>query len=224
MSNNPENLFAQLEGMARIKRPVVLQPGQGVDYFDPESGKIKTRTVPMVGVEPIRFEINNITADEALEAEAMITAEAPKIIQEQPSPTRVGTVMAEVGRDYEDGAYLKALREQQPLKQAMVCLFGCEALRTTTPGNTLKEKAESLVKRIPGGLLGWLSEQIDTLAALTAVGEDEVASFLASVSADTPASRSSKGASKTGGSRKSSTGKKARTSTSSSAKRRASGA
>ena len=218
-----DTLFAQLEGMCRLKRPVILQPGQKTEYFDTATGKMQERTDPMIGTQPIRFEITNITANEAIEAEEMITAAPPVITQEQPSPTRIGTVIAEVGRDYDHPAYLAQLRKEQPMKEAAICLFGCPALRESTPGNTVREKAEALVSRVPGALLGWLSEQINTLAALAAVGEKEVQDFLALGSGGVPSSADTSARSRTAGSGKSSKDSTAPTSSSKSGKRRTTG-
>jgi hypothetical protein len=199
-----DNLFTQLEALCRLKRPVLFQPGTEIEYFDSSRGTMVKGTTPMEGVKPIRFEITSITANEALEAEGMITASAPAIMQEQPAPQRVGTVMTQVGYDYEHPEYLKQLRKEQPMRDAAICILGCPALRETTPGETLREKADSLVKRVPGAMLVWMAEQVSTMAALTAVGEKEVADFLAHGSGATQSSQNTKGRSRTGGRKKSS--------------------
>ncbi len=214
------NLFESLQQMRRLRRRVVLQPGQKTDVQDPLTGRISTQTHPMAGVEAIVFEIQNVTANEIIEADGMITAQPPKVFQEQPSPTRVGMVQAHVGYDYDDPEYVAKRNQQSYRREACVCLHGCPALMESTPGNGIPEKVDKLVAALPAALLGWLAEQIDTLSLITAVGEEEVESFLAAGSGTTPSSGSSKRRSRASGSAKSSKNSTAATSPTKSGKRR----
>lgn len=142
--------------------------------------------------------------------------------REEPSPNGIGTVEVQVGYDYEHPEYLRRVQEQRPLRDAAVCLFGCPALMETTPGADITAKVSSLVNKLPSGLLEWIAEKINTLAALTAVGEEEVAAFFSNGSEDSPSSPNSTDRSRTNGKRKPSNGKTERTSTTKSGKRRGS--
>lgn len=213
------NLFERLQEVRRLRRRVVLQPGQKTDIQDPATGRIVTQTHPMAGVEPILFEIQNVTANEIIEADGMITAQPPKIFQEQPSPSRVGMVQAHVGYDYDDPEYIAKRNQQSYRREACVCLYGCPDLMSTTPGAGVAEKVDKLVSALPAALLGWLAEQIDTLSLITAVGEEEVESFLAAGSATSKSSGSSSARSQASGKNKSSNGSTAATSTTKRGKR-----
>jgi hypothetical protein len=217
------NLFESLQQVRRLRRRVVLQPGQKTDIQDPATGRIVTQTHPMVGAEPIIFEIQNVTANEIIEADGMITAQPPKVFQEQPSPSRIGTVQAHVGYDYDDPEYIAKRNQQSYKREACVCLHGCPDLMTTTPGATVADKVEKLVAALPAALLGWLAEQIDTLSLITAVGEEEVESFLAAGSGTSSSSGSSRKASPASGRSKSSKSSTAATSTTKLGKRRTTG-
>lgn len=206
-----------------MRRRVVLQPGQKSEVQDPMTGRITSQTHPMAGVEPILFEIQNVTANEIIEADGMITAQAPKVFQEQPSPSRVGMVQAHVGYDYDDPEYIAKRNQQSYRREACVCLYGCPDLMATTPGAGVVEKVDKLVASLPAALLGWLAEQIDTLSLITAVGEEEVESFLAAGSATSPSSGSSNARSQASPKSRSSKGSTAATSTTKSGKRRTTG-
>lgn len=221
MSDTP-SLFDQLSGMTTIRRPVVIHPGQEVEFVDPVTKRIQTRTAPISGVEPIRFEITSIPAAHSRIAEAMITAQPPPMKREEPGPNGYGTVEVQVGYDYEHPIYLKQVQEQRASRDAAVCLFGCPALYSTTPGDNLEAKVKHLVEKLPSGLLEWISEKINTLAALTAVGEEDVQAFFSKGSEDSPSSPSSTERSRTNGKRKSSSAKTGSTSTTRSGKQRGS--
>lgn len=184
-------LFTKLQQTTRIIRKVALRPGQTIQYLDETTGLLRERTEPLAAYEALTFEIHNLTTEEALKADAQIKAVPPPIFQKQESPGGRGDVDALVGYDDQSPAYLNELRQQQPMKDAMICLYGCPALMESTPGETIDAKAEALIKNLPGGLIGWLADKIDTLQMLTAVGEEEVARFLSEGSTERNASNSS---------------------------------
>jgi hypothetical protein len=217
------NLFEQLSSIRRIRRKVALQPGEKIEIPDPVTGRATIQTLPMAGAEKIVFEIHSITANEMIEAEGMMTEKPPKVFQTQPSPTRVGTVEAHVGYDYEDPEYLAKRQQQSYLKDAVICLHGCPALKQTTPGDDTPAKAKKLAESIPGALLSWLANEIDTLSLITAVGNEEVEDFLAAGSGTAKSSAGSSNRSRTSGKGKSSKGSTAATSTTKSGKRRTTG-
>lgn len=186
-----DTLFTKLQQTTKLIRKVALRPGQVVQYHDPNTGMLRERTEPLAACGALTFEIHNLTGDEALVADAKITAVPPPIYQKQESPSGRGDVEVLVGHDDQSPVYLKELRKQQPTKDAVICLYGCPALMESTPGETVDQKAEALIKNLPGGLVGWLADQIDTLQMLTAVGEEEVARFLSNGSKGRSASSSS---------------------------------
>jgi hypothetical protein len=177
------NLFQQLSGMCRKTRPIVLQPGQKTNIQNPVTGRIQTETVPMPSSQPIRFEIHNLSPNEMIEADNFITERPPAKYQEEPNPRGPGLIKVHVGYDEENPDYLAKRHQQSYLRDAAVCLAGCPALRESTPGETREQKAKTLTESLPAALLGWLANEIDTLTVITAVGEEEVESFLAAGSA-----------------------------------------
>lgn len=185
-----ETLFTKLQQTTRLIRKVALRPGQVVQYFDSSTGKLRERTEPLAACEALTFEIHNLTTEEALKADAQITVVPPPILQKQESPSGRGDVDALVGYDDQNPEYLNKLRQQQPTKDAFICLYGCPDLMASTPGESIEAKAEALIKNLPGGLIGWLADKIDTLQMLTAVGEEEVARFLSEGSTEASASDS----------------------------------
>lgn len=216
------SLFNQFAEMTTIRRPIAMHPGQEVEYVNPQTGKIQTRTAPISGTSPIRFEIHSITANQSLQAESYITAQPPAMKREEASPSGMGTVEVQVGYDYEHPEYLRQVQAQRPLRDAAVCLFGCPTLRESTPGGDIGDKIKKLVETLPAGLLEWISDKINTLAALTAVGEEEVAAFFSNGSVSSPSSPNSTERSRTSGSGKSSSGKTGPTSPTKSGKPRGS--
>lgn len=183
-----DNLFEQLNGLRQQTVPIALQSGTrqanpNYDARDPESRPYFTS--PTTGTAPIQFMIHPISADEIAEADMMITELPPTEFQEQPSPGRVGTVQARIGPMYDDPAYLAAKQKQIPHRDAAICLFGCPALGETTPGITLKDKIQNLTSKVPAAILEWLAREIGDISIITAVGEKEVASFLANASTAT---------------------------------------
>ena len=167
-----ENLFEEFAGMTRRTVKVAL--------------KHESTTKPIV------FEIHTVTANEMLESDDVISAKPPAIYQDQASPSRVGTVKALVGYDHDDPKYIAERQKQLPVREAMICIYGCPALRETTPGTTAHEKADTLVQRIPAMVVSWLCQKIETISIEQAVGEEDVSLFLANGSGDSPNSRNSK--------------------------------
>lgn len=220
----PENnLFQQLSGMCRTTRPIVLQPGQKTNIQDPATGRVRTESLPLAGSKPIRFEVHNLTPNEMIEADAFITERAPAKYQEEPNPRGPGLIRVHVGYDEEHPEYLAKRHEQSYLRDAAVCLFGCPMLRESTPGGNTPEKARKLAESLPAALLGWLANEIDTLTVITAVGEEEVESFLAAGSAAGTSSSDSAGRSRTKGKGSSSKDSTRRIGTTRSGKRRTTG-
>ena len=181
---NP-NLFEQLQEMRRTTIPVILQPGVRQMMLNARTGEMESRTAPMVGSAPIQFNIQSVSANEVIDADALVTAEPPKIFQEEASPSRIGTVQVLKGYDLDAPSYIAERQKQIPRRNAALCLYGCPALAETTPGETATEKIKNLLTGIPAMLLDWLANEIETISVLTAVGEAEVTSFLASVSVNT---------------------------------------
>lgn len=217
------NLFQELYGMCRQTRPIILQPGQKTSIQDPKTGRIRSETLPLAAAKPIRFEIHNLTPNEMILADGFITARPPAKIQEEPNPRGVGLVQVHVGYDEENPDYLAERQKQSYMRDAVVCLCGCPALKSTTPGDDIPAKARELVASMPAALLGWLANEIDTLTVITAVGEEEVESFLAAGSTEETSSPDSAGRSQTKGKGGSSKGSTGRTGTTKSAKRRTTG-
>ncbi len=189
-----DNLFEQLNSLRSQAVPIALQsgtryPNPGFDAADPESRPYLT--APTTGTAPIKFEVHPVSADEIAAADAMITALPPIEFQEQPSPTGKGLVNARIGPIYDDPAYLIEKQKQIPLRDAAICLYGCAALSESTPGTSLKEKIQSLTGKVPAAILEWLAREIGDISIITAVGEKDVASFLANASTDTGGKSSS---------------------------------
>lgn len=225
------NLFDSLTDLRRTTVKVALQSGTRFTPIDPITRhallnpltrKPEVMTVPMSGTKPIVFEIHPVTANEIMIADAAFTARPPKIYEEQPSPSRVGTVKVQKGYDYEDPEFVAKRQEQAPKRNALLCLYGCPALTTSTPGNTMDDKATKLLAEIPGLIIEWLCNEIETISVLTAVGDEDVASFLAEGSAgtDTKSSKPSSKRSPDGGKSRPSKDSTAPTSTTRSGKRR----
>ncbi len=207
-----DNLFDKLQQTTRVIRKVALRPGETIEELNPATGKIMERDVPIMSMEPVTFEIHSITTEEAQTADEFITAIPEPIIQRQESPSGKGDVDALVGYDDQHPKYLADLRKQVPMKNAAMCLFGCPALMSSTPGGNLEEKARKLVSSLPGGMIDWLADRIDRLKIFTAVGEEAVSRFLSQGSGEQSAS-SSNTRSRTNGSGKSGKKPTARTST-----------
>ncbi len=217
-----ETLYDSLKQTGRMLRKVALQPGQRVQSLDPSTGMIVERTEPLISAKPIVFEIHNLTGEEALLADSMITATPPAILQKQESPSGRGDVEALVGYDDQHPGYLAELRKEQPKKDALICLFGCPALMESTPGSDNEQKVKNLIDNLPGGLIGWLADQIDNLQVLTAVGNEAVTRFLSAGSVEASASNSTK-RSRTNGKAKSTSKRTAKTSSSKKRKPRGGG-
>ena len=216
----PDSLFASLQKMRRQTVQVVLQPGTRRNVTNSVTGVTSTLTDPMVGTNPLVFEIHSVTANEVVEADRLITEHPPAIYQDEASPSRVGMVRVLKGYDLEDPKYIAARQAQIPMRDAAICLYGCPALAESTPGTTLNDKIAKLLAEIPGVLLDWLCREIETISLITAVGETDVASFLAAGSNASPSSSATKEPTQAGGKNKRSTASTARTSTTKSAKRR----
>ncbi len=218
-----DSIFSQLENIRGATVPAVLQSGTRYPNprFNPhDPGSEPYLTAPAVGSKPLKFDIHPITANEINDADALITEMPPALIQEQASPTGRGTVQARVGYDYDDPAYLAKRQKQIPLRDAAICLFGCDALRNSTPGASIKEQAENLASKVPSAVLEWLKTEIGDIAMITAVGEKDVTSFLAegSGSSATKSSKNTSTLSPKKRKKKASNGRTARTSNTSSAK------
>ena len=222
------NLFEDLTKLRSQEVPVVLQSGTRAPnprYNAEDRNSPPFITPPTVGTQPLKFMIHAITANEIAEADALVTAAPPADFQEQPSPTGRGTVNTRIGYNYEDPAYLAEKAKQIPLRDAAICLYGCTALAESTPGTTLKDKIQSLTSKIPAAVLDWVAIEITSLAMISAVGEEAVASFLAQGSTDTgsPSSNGSSGPNRTPKKKPSSKNSTAATSRSSKGKRRTTG-
>ena len=183
-----DSIFHQLEGIRQQTVPAVLQSGTRTPNprFDPRNPNSPPYlTAPTTGTQPLRFDIHPITANEISDADSLITELPPAIIQDQPSPTGRGVVQTRTGYDYEEPGYVARRQKQIPLRDAAICLYGCDGLRETTPGASIAAKAETLAAKVPAAILEWLKNEIGDIAMLTAVGEEEVASFLAAGSGNT---------------------------------------
>lgn len=205
--------------MRRQTVRVALQPGERITH--PVTGA--SSTAPMAGTEPMVFEIHSISANEILDADRVITEAPPKIFQDEPNPKGVGSVSVMKGYDHDDPDYISKRQAQVPRRNAMICLFGCPALAESTPGTQTGEKIEKLLSEIPGVLLDWLCEQIETISILSVVGDENVSSFLAEGSEATPSSSATKPRSPAGEKSKRSKDSKEPTSPTKPAKRRTTG-
>ena len=217
------NLFDELTRVRREKVRVVLQPGERRVYVNPETGRQHVSEAPRIGSKPIEFEIQTVTSNEAIDADRMITAKAPPIYQEEMSPSRIGMVKVLKGYDFEEPGYVIERQSQVPRREAAICLFGCPALAETTPGNTLEEKIQKILTDLPAALIEWLCREIESIPILSAVGSEDVESFLASGSGVTPSSNDTNKRSLRGGKSNASKDSKAPTSATKSAKRRTTG-
>ena len=189
-----DNLFDQLQGIRQQAVRIVLQSGTrfanpAYNPQDPESEPYFTS--PTIGTQPIVFEVHAVTANEINEADAMIAVLPPPVYQEQTSPSGRGMVQVLVDYDYAEPAYVAKRQAQIPLRDATICLYGCQALGESTPGATIHEKAKALVEKVPAAVLEWLAREIGNLSMITAVGEEQVASFLARESTATGGKSSS---------------------------------
>ena len=188
------DLFNQLQGIRSQPVRIVLQSGtrQANPAYNPQDPNSEPYfTSPTIGTQPIEFEVHAVTANEINDADKMITEMPPPIYQEQASPTGRGTVQALVDYDYAEPKYVAARQAQIPLRDAAICISGCEALAASTPGTGTQEKARTLMEKVPAAILEWLAREIGTLSILTAVGDEEVAGFLAKGSTDTAGASSS---------------------------------
>ena len=187
------DLFNQLQGIRSQPVRIVLQSGTRTanPAYNPRDGSEPYFTAPTTGTQPIEFEVHAVTANEINDADAMITEMPPAIYQEQTSPTGKGMVQVLVDYDYAEPKYVARRQAQIPLRDAAICIYGCEALAASTPGAGIHEKVRALVDKVPAAILEWLAREIGNLSILTAVGEEEVAGFLARGSTVTDGASSS---------------------------------
>lgn len=223
-----DNLFDQLQGIRQQAVRIVLQSGTRFanPVYDPSNPQSQAYfTAPTTGTAPIVFEVHAVTANEINDADAIITEMPPAIYQEQTSPTGKGMVQVLVDYDYAEPKYVARRQAQIPLRDAAICIYGCEALAASTPGSSLHEKARTLTEKVPAAILEWLAREIGTLSILTAVGDTEVTSFLArgSTITDGESSKSSKSPSRTKTKKLSSKGSTGATSPTSKGRRRTTG-
>ena len=213
------NLYEDLQKMRRQTVQVALQPGSR--RTDPRSGEI--RTDPMLGTNPMTFEIHSVSANEIIEADQLVSAKPPVIYQEEPNPKGVGMIRVMNGYDLDHPDYIAERQAQVPRRDAAICLFGCPALAESTPGDGVIEKIDRLLADIPGVLLDWLCQEIETISIITAVGSEAVSSFLAEGSESGKDSPNTKPRSQAGAKSKRSSASTGPTSTTKSGKRRTTG-
>lgn len=192
----PGNLFERLASFRRRTTRVAIIPGQRIP--DPQDPDGPSMVLPIDGGEPMVFEIQEVTANEVIEADALITATPPPIFEDHPNPKGVGLVKVMVGYDYDCPKFIAQRTAQVPCRNAALCIFGCPALAETCPGNSLEDKARTLAAAIPAAVLYWLTEQIENTRTLGAGTEEAVAGFLARGSARSPSSKSTNKRSRTG--------------------------
>ena len=168
------NIFEQLSKLTRTTKKIALCMGDLV--YDEITGS--TQAQPAEDAERIVFEIHSITPNEEILAEAMMTEKPPAKIEDHPSPKGVGMIRVHVGWDEEDPEYVRKLQAQLPMRNAMICLMGCPALRDTTPGGTPQEKARHICDNLPSPLVHLLSLHIERLCLYNRVGNEEVERFL----------------------------------------------
>lgn len=183
------SLFDQFESMRKQSIPCALQ--SGAEVVDPETGK--TGHVMLPGSKPIHFEIHQVSSNEMIEADAvLLAAKPPELTHEEARGGTMGMVKVSDGYDLDDPGYLAERHRLMPRRNAMVCLFGCDALRESTPGNSLDEKADAIVNRMGAVIVQWMADKIENFMLFAGVGEREVAIFLASSSAEPASSKNSK--------------------------------
>jgi hypothetical protein len=168
------NLFEQLAGARDVLVPVVLQPGQFI------RDAVTGRDIPIAvkGSSPIRFDIRTISGDEVSAADAILDKVKPPVIErEEPNPKGVGTIRVHAGYDHDSPDYVAQRNQLLPLRHAMVCLAGCPALLDSTPGDSPEAKAKLICTRLGAALVEWMAQQIENLAVLNAVGQEDVERF-----------------------------------------------
>jgi len=184
------NLFEDLSALRAKPIPAVLQPGMRVTLESDGN----TYVIPAPNTAPIRFEIIPLSANQKVEADRVLDAAKPvAIFQKEARAGTVGVVEVHAGWDHDHPDTVAARSALIPRRRALICLFGCPALMETTPGTTLDEKVGHLLTTLPDWVLGWLASELENEAALTGVGEREVAAFFPEGSADSGSSKSSSG-------------------------------
>lgn len=167
-------LFEDLQQQCLRTTTVAYIPGGIVT--DPQTGQMTPS--PQLDAKPIKFEIHNLTPNQLTAADAVLNAaKPPPLYEEVAKPGIVGTTKVLIGRDLDDPDYLAERQRLLPTRSALICLHGCPALRDSVPGNTPNEQADALNKAVSVTVIDWLASQIEGLSILTAVTEEEVASF-----------------------------------------------
>lgn len=219
-----KNLFEQISNLTTHTTRILLAPGERV-YDENINSSYSVPAKEAKGNEII-FDIHAITPNQSILADSKITAKPPQVFEEHPNPKGVGIVRVMVGYDDQDPSYIALIQTQKPMRDAYIALMGCELLFETAPGNTLDEKANSILEKFPAFIVEFLALNIERISIYNRVGNDDVESFLAAGSDDTNTntSKSSSGRSQASKKKQPSKSSTARTRNTKSAKRRGSGA
>lgn len=178
------NLFDELSSIRSAEIPIVLRPAQMVPGLTGAPIPIALRDS-----RAVHLKVHAISPNELVAADSILDrASPPVIMREEPNPKGVGMVQVQAGYDYDQPAYVAARQRLLPLRHAMICLAGCTALTESTPGESLEHKAQLLCDKLGAAVVGWLAEQIENLAFLTAVGDEQVAAFFQQGSGGSPSS------------------------------------
>jgi hypothetical protein len=214
------SLFEQLSGMQTKRIPCALQPA--TEIADPKTGQ--QRLVLLPDSKPIQFEIQQVTPNQMIESYSILMeAKPPRLTHTEARAGSMGPITVQDGYDYDDPDYIAARQKLLPLRNSLLCIYGCPALRETTPGATPQEQAKTLMDGIGSLVVEWLSNRIENQTMIAGVGEEEVASFLAGKSGAAKSSGSSRQKCPAGRKSSASTGSTARRSATKKGKRPASG-
>lgn len=174
-----DNLFTRLETYRKALVPIAIQLSQ--TRQNAQTGG--EETVAVENTTKLKFHIHSITSNELRDAEAVLDAAvAPKVYAEEPASTGHGMVKVLTGYDFEDPEYVAKRDSLLPRRHAHVALAGCPELMESTPGETLPQKVDALLDRIPSVVIQMIAYQIENLGVSGAVGQEDVDRFFTDAS------------------------------------------